>query len=253
MRINGDIKKNSLIAGLAGIFFTLVVLSAVFLGPAVLDFINDPFTPGSEPGPDIVETKLGARIAKYMESRSSDVLFSWCYNNTFSNVNLTDFFQDYVDGFLIYGAPVNESIMGTNISVLHISGVETAEFDSSDLNTVATSFENALKGLDNVSTTITEWMDFWPPTFLWDVAYKDNTSISLAYSQEHRVIGIVNGTWTMSKFGLEGEIVVDFPQFEYNWESFDNRAYLILDDESEALVLTAIQVLYDKITGAFNE
>lgn len=242
MKINGDVKKNSLIASVAGLFLALTVVGAVLLVPN-LDLFDSSEIPG--PGP---EPAMGARIAQYIDARSSDVSFAWCFNNTIVNVNLTDLFGVFVNGILISTPP---SGVGTaNVTAHIISGVNFGETTSSELNYVVDAFETALNDLDTASETVSDWMDIWPPTFLWDIAYSDGTSLSLVYSQEQRVIAAVNGTWSTSDFEVEPGIIVPFPDVKYNWTSYDNRAYLVLDDASEALVLSAIQLYIDLVAEA---
>ncbi|MHA2364840.1 MAG: hypothetical protein ACXAC7_12870 [Candidatus Hodarchaeales archaeon] len=235
MKINGDIKKNSLLALLAGSILTIIVVSSIFVLPGIIPISN----PTEEEEPPNESLKLGARIAKYMNERASEVVFGWCYNNTFVNLNITELIGDYADGFLVYGAPINDSTI--NMSVLHVSGVDTGDINTEDFISVVDSFETALNELNNVSTEITDWMDIWPPTFLWDIAYEDGTSLSLVYSQEKQVIAAVNGTWTTSEFGLAGGVIIEFPNFEYNWEDYDNRKYFELDENSNQLVITAME------------
>ncbi|MHA2232988.1 MAG: hypothetical protein ACXAB4_10890 [Candidatus Hodarchaeales archaeon] len=242
MKINGDIKKNSLIASVLGLFLALTVVGSVLLLPN-LDLFDSSEMPG--PGP---EPAMGARIAQYIDARSSDVSFAWCYNNTVVNVNLTALLGAFTNGILISSPP---SGVGTANVTAHISfGVTFGTTTSSKLDIVVNAFETALSELETISETVSDWMDIWPPTFMWDIAYSDGTSLSLVYSQEQHVIAVVNGTWSTSDCEVEPGIIVPFPSFEYNWTSYNNRAFLVLDEASEGLVLSAIQAYIDLVGEA---
>ncbi|MHA2295107.1 MAG: hypothetical protein ACXAEU_22080 [Candidatus Hodarchaeales archaeon] len=252
MRANSDLKKDSIFAIIRGTILTLAIVSSVFLLPVVINFINNPLTPG--PGPQDLDS-IGDRVAKYIDSRSSEVVFG---GYTFVNVNLTNNLESiesigHVDGVLVYGSPVTESITRGNITILQDHGGETGSIIPTELNSVANSFELALSGLEDESTDISDWKDMWPPTFSWDIAYNDGTSISLVYSKEQRVIAAVNGTWTMSGLTIAvDDTFIELPEFDYVWDDFDSRTFLILDDESEPLVFDAIQAFYGLITGAIG-
>jgi hypothetical protein len=195
---------------------------------------------------------IGARIAEYMDTRSSDILFGFSFNNSFVNTNLSDIVQTYVDGFIIYGAPMNGSTI--NLTIIHVLGANSTIIDTTEFISVTDNFEIAMRGLDNVSTEVDNWSYICPPTFMWDIAFDDNTSLSLVYSQERKVMAAVNGTWEMSSFGFGDDppIFIDFPNFEYDWEEYINRKYLVLDDESETLIQTAILNFYNMIKDALE-
>ncbi|MFX0085086.1 MAG: hypothetical protein ACFFAU_05380 [Candidatus Hodarchaeota archaeon] len=249
MKINGNIKSKTVIAAFLGTFLTIVVVSSVFLLPYILESLN-PSQPNGPYTPPVTDLTIGARIAQYLDTRSSDIVFGFSYNNTFVNINISEIVQDYVDGFIIYGAPMNGSTI--NLTIIHISGADSIIINTTEFISVTDSFEIAMEGL-NVSSTITDWTNIWPPTFMWDIAFNDNTSLSLVYSQTQSVIAAVNGTWEMSSFGFgDPPVFIDFPNFEYNWEEYDKRKYLVLDNESEILVLNAIQAFYDMIKHALE-
>ncbi len=194
---------------------------------------------GPDQQPSIGSVKLGKRIATYMETRADDVVFVWCYNNTVVNVNLTDHYEVFVDGVAIYE---------TNVTIFNVEGVDSGTIGSSAVGPIADALNATLDDLNTTAPTINE-TDIWPPTFLWDIAYSDNTSLSLVYSKDQGIIAAVNGTWTMSEWMLPGGVVIPFPQFEYEWFVLES-AFLVLDEEAEASVLSAIQSFIDLITGA---
>ncbi|MHA2297570.1 MAG: hypothetical protein ACXAEU_04165 [Candidatus Hodarchaeales archaeon] len=230
-------KKNSLLALMGSIFLVAIVMGSTILLPGLLDAIGAE-DPGQ--GPDSGSSKLGARIAKYMDDRSSDVVYGWCYNNTFVNLDLSDHFGYYVDGVRIslYRYFVDPEFY---ISLLHDNTQDTTELSPGDFNQVVDNFEIALEDLDNVIEVMT--MDYWPPGFLFDIAYDDETSISVSYSEQHHAVAVTNGTW---------EILESYPEklvFNHSWE---DTVYFALDDNSEATFLSAIEYFQDFITGSFE-
>ncbi|MHA1967237.1 MAG: hypothetical protein ACW964_05500 [Candidatus Hodarchaeales archaeon] len=251
MKINGNLKSKSLLAVVSGSLLTLLIVSSVFFLPLVLEFLN-PSQLNDPNGPPVTQMTIGARIAEYMDTRSSDILFGSSFNNSFVNTNLSDIVHDYVDGFIIYGAPMNGSTI--NLTIVHVLGANSTIINTNEFISVTDNFEIAMRGLDNVSAEVENWNDIMPTTFMWDIAFDDNTSLSLVYSQERKVMAAVNGTWEMSSFGFGDDppIFIDFPNFEYDWEEYDNRKYLVLDEESDALIQAAILNFYNMIKEALE-
>ncbi|MFW9930236.1 MAG: hypothetical protein ACFFD1_12650 [Candidatus Thorarchaeota archaeon] len=246
MKINGAIRKNILIAMSGGIILTLVIAGAIFFVPLIIPTTNPNQNPNSNPSIG----KVGRLLAKYFETRGPDVEFSWAFNNSIINLNVTESSGTYVDGVVTYGSIDNESI--TNITLVHPNGLEFALTDSGQLKTVADKFIQAMENLDNQSETINSWDDFWPPTFLWDIAFKDGTSLSLVYSQEKHVFAAVNGTYTMQETEIVPGSVIQFAQFHYDWDNYNDRKYFDLDAENEALIVNGIASYLSMINSAFS-
>jgi hypothetical protein len=238
LRINGDIKRNSIFAAILGLFLALVIVGSVVLIPNLNLFgSSDPDSP--EQQLNIGSVKLGMRIANYMENRANDVVFVWCYNNTAVNVNLTNHYGVFVDGVAIYE---------TNVTIFNVEGVDSGIISSSAMGPIVDALNATLDDLNTTAPNI-DVMDIWPPTFLWDIAYSDKTSLSLMYSKDQGILAAVNGTWTMSEWILPGGVIMPFPQFEYAWLILES-AFLVLDEEAETAVLSAIQFFIELIMGA---
>ncbi|MFX1507139.1 MAG: hypothetical protein ACFFDC_13750 [Promethearchaeota archaeon] len=249
--MNGSLMKYNIAAIVAGIALTLIIVGAIVFIPDL--FINAPTEPNGNNGNHNGHNfTIGSRIASYIESRSSDILFTWSYNNSIVNVNFTDQIGSYIDGVLTYGSHVNGLI--ANVSLVGVFGSQTEEISSSTLNSIFNTFEIAMEDLNETSITIKGLDDItpWPPTFVWDIAFDDNTSISLMYSKDQHVLAAINGTWTASEYGLSGNETIEFPQFEYEYHSQDiPLSFLILDETTEQLVIDAVNTYVDLISDQF--
>jgi hypothetical protein len=249
--MNGPLIKYNIAAIIAGIALTLIIVGAIVIIP---DFIaNTPTEPsGNNNNHNGYNFTVGSRIASFIESRSSDILFTWSYNNSIVNVNFTDQIGAYVDGVLTYGSHVNGSV--SKVSLVGVFGSQSEEISSSTLDFIFNEFEIAIEDLNETSDSIKDLGDIapWPPTFIWDIAFNDNTSISLIYSKDQHVLAAINGTWTVSEFGLSGEEIIEFPQFEYEYHSqYVPLPFLILDETAELQVLDAVNSYVDLISVEF--
>ena len=249
-KFNGNLKRNSIIAIIAGCVLTIGVVGTGTTMTAVIYFLSNPGTPPPDPGPgpgDVILQTIGARIAEYIDDRAADVVFGWCYNNTFVNLNITTHFPFYVDAVMLSGALDNSTDL--NLSVIHEPMAENTTVSSSSVSSVVNQLEKAITTLNDTSPTISSIDHIFPPTLLWDIAFSDNTSLSIVYSKQAHVFAAINGTWEYSDFIFHG---VRFPLFDYSTNPWD-AAYLVLDNESEHLVLSALQALQDMIIEAFPE
>ena len=245
MEIFDILKKNRALAFIASGAIIAGIAISFLLIPTIIDVFSTELSGGSN-DVDHNNSKLGARVAKYMDSRESDIVFGWCFNNTVVNDDLSSIFDHFIDAILISGAPLNETVM--NVSVVYHPEAIVADINPYELAGIANGFENALVGLDEISTDITIWDNIWPPTFLWDIAYIDGSSLSLIYSREYHVIAAINGTWTRSGDMYLG---VMFPNFSYSTHSYET-AYFVLGTASEALIESVIIDFQNMITGAFE-
>jgi hypothetical protein len=249
--MNRTLIKYYLAAILAGIVFTLIIIGAIVIIPNF--FNNIPTEPsGNNNNQNGYDFTIGSRIVSYIESRSSDILFTWSYNNSIVNVNFTDQIGAYVDGVLTYGSHINGSV--SKVSLVGVFGSQSEEISSSTLESVFNEFDIAIEDLNETSDTIKDLGDItpWPPSFVWDIAFNDNTSISLIFSEEQHVLAAINGTWTASEYGLSGNEIIEFPQFEYEYHSQNiPLPFLILNETAELKVLNAINSYVDLISVEF--
>jgi hypothetical protein len=246
--MNGTLMKQNLAAIIAGITLTLIIVGAIVIIPDLIANITK--EPNENHNGD--NFTIGSRIASYIESRSSDILFTWSYNNSIVNVNFTDQIGAYVDGVLTYGSHVNGSV--SKVSLVGVFGSQSAEISSSTLDLIFNKVEIAIENLNETSDSIKDLGDIipWPPTFVWDIAFNDNTSISLIYSKDQNVLAAINGTWKASEFGLSGDEIIDFPQFEYEYHSqYVPLPFLILDETAELQILDAVNSYVDLVSGEF--
>ncbi|MFW9997218.1 MAG: hypothetical protein ACFFD4_34560 [Candidatus Odinarchaeota archaeon] len=235
--------SKELLVIIIGCVLISITAGTVLLGPAILGFVNNGESTNTTGNSKIW---LGARIAEYMDYRESDIVFSWCFNNTFVNQNLTDHFGTFVDAVLFNGAPVDESTM--NVSVIHHPAAINEQIDPTELAIVVNGIENALTGLEEVSTDIKDWNAIWPPTLLWDIAFDDGSALSLLYSREYRVITAINGTWSAGTWEHYGVV---YPDFSFNTHSYETN-YLVLDSEAVLLIEAAIESFYGLVISAFD-
>jgi len=239
--------KNSILAVVAGAFLTIVVAGSIFLLPGIMNTINQ-----DDQEPD--RLTLGARIADYIDTKAGDVVYTWCYNNSFVNLDLSEHFDFFVDGVRIdslsdgvvyVDGVTSDPLRLTNISLLHDNTEDRTRLNPIDLNSVIDEFEAALTPLDELSTSVTGFMEIFPPTFLYDIAYEDGNSTSIIYSQDYHVLAIINGTWdAMESYPVQ-------IGFSYSTD-FDDAAFFDLDGETEVAVTAAIQSFHDLITGAYE-
>ena len=238
---------NVILLSAGGITFLLVTGFIIFVMSDYL--LPDVETTEEE---DSTNTRIGAKIARYLTNQVNSVLFTWSYNNSIINSNLSSLVGAYCDGALTYGTLANAS--SNNVSLVGVFGQKTGTMNTSALNTVVNKFILALEGVTTNSTLVTSWNDIepWPPIFWWDIAFEDNSSLSILYSKDQNVITAINGTWEMSEYGLNESTTVDFPNFEYNWEDDYYRAFLELDTEGIQLILEAINIYLNQIANAIN-
>lgn len=233
MKINGNIKKYSAAAIVGGSIIAIVVFSFAF-GIFNLPFGNN----GTTENPPAV-IGIGGKIAARMEANEGNIAYLWNYNNTFCNYNLSNLFDAYIDGFRVGTSGENATL-----ALIHEPAAEMATVNRTDLNTALAGFSNVISKINDTSIEVGEIDDMWPPDFLIDVAYEDNTSLSLAFSRNNKVLGVINGTWSLTgnfHFGIE--------TLNYNY-NYDDMVFLKLDDIQP--FLNAISTFQDFIYDAYN-
>ncbi|MHA2295105.1 MAG: hypothetical protein ACXAEU_22090 [Candidatus Hodarchaeales archaeon] len=246
MKISNITGKKSGLAILGGSCLAIVIFGSAFLLPGLLDAIN----PGQDPGEDSL--KLGSKIAKYMESRESEIMYGWCYNNSFVNVELSGHFGFFVDG-LKFESGDSDGSSSSNISLLHDLTEDTVEFDFDELTLVVDEFELVMDGLDEDDLITTNINMILPQSnFLWDIIYDDGTSLSIVYSQELNAFSVINGTWDeIPIHDHQGNIAYTTLVINYS-AAYEDAAYFKLDDDAETAVLSAIETLKTLIIATFE-
>lgn len=230
MAINGNTMKYGAIALVIG----GILSASIFV--VALNLVNNQTNPGdNNPTPS---EGIGARIAARMANAEDSISYVWMYNNSFVNVNLSAHYVPHIDGVRI-GLVNNEQKM----ALIHEPLAEIADISQVDLDTVMSKFRKAVEVLNDTSQTITDIMDIWPPSFICDIAYEDNTSLSLIFSKEKGVLSIVNGTWELSSAIHHGinSVIIQY--------SFDNLVFLPISNIQ--LMIEAIQGLENFIYDTF--
>ena len=230
MSINGNIMKYGAIA----LIFGGIISASIFV--VVLNLSNDLNGPDDNDPPQ--SSGIGARIAARMAKAEDNISYVWIFNNSFVNGNLSDHYGEYIDGVSI-GLVNNEQKM----ALIHEPAAEVVDIVQSDLNSVMSNFRGAIEVLNDTNQNMTDIMDIWPPSFICDIAYEDNTSLSLIFSKEKGVLSVVNGTWSLSSFIHHGINVLDI---QY---SYDNLVFLPISNIQ--LMIEAIQSLENFIYNSF--
>ncbi len=204
----------SLVLIFGGIFSVILVIFAlnVLFPPTLPEDNNQPPSTPSEKG-------IGYLIASRMAAAEENVSYVWCYNNTWVNLDLSEHYGKYIDGVRI--GLVNDS---SKMALIHEPSAETKDIDRQDLNTVMANFRGAITVLNDTSESLTDIMQIWPPTFICDIAYENGSSLSLMFSEEHQVLSVLNGTWTLSQWQHHG---INALIFNY---SYDDLVFLPLSD-----------------------
>ena len=227
MSFNGNLQKYGAIAIILGSVLAIVTFSVL------LNVTQD-----NPPEPPPPVGGVGSKIAERMEAMEENISYIWCYNNTFTNINISNHFQMYIDGVRI-GLVDNNPM----IALIHEPEAEINPIDQQDLNSVMADFRDSIAVHNDTSTTIDNLIEIWPPTFMIDIAYEDSTSISVIYSQEYNLLSVVNGTWTLSAYTHHG---INTVETSY---AYDSAVFFELEDP--ALVQTALQSFANLIYDAF--
>ena len=228
MSFNGNLQKYVAIAVIIGSIFAIISFSVI---------LNLTQTNLPDPNPPITQG-LGMKIASRMETREGDISYIWCYNNTWVNLNLTEHYGEYIDGVLI--DLVDQS---PTAALIHEPTADFADIDQLDVNHILADFRNSLSVLNDTSTLIDNLGELLPLTFLIDIAYEDNSSVSVIYSKEHNLVSVINGTWTLSEHLFHG---IHQVEMYYN---YDSLLFFPLEDPS--LVLTSLENFAELIYTTF--
>jgi len=231
MAINGNIIKYG--------FFAIVIGGIIATSAFIVAYnlLNSEDTNGNGNGNGKPpQGGIGAQIAARMAASEENISYVWCYNNTWVNLNLSEHYDPlYIDGVRV-GLVENTPRM----ALIHEPAAELADIDQQDLNDVMANFRGALEVLNDTSPSLT-MTDIFPPSFICDIAYEDETSLSLVFSKEHNVLSVVNGTWELTQYTHHGIQVMNVA---YN---YDDLVFLPISDVQ--LILTAIesfeQLIYD--------
>ena len=219
-------KKSVLFAVISG---GILAISILFI---TLNLDN---TPNGDPG---LNEGIGSQIAARMESIEENVSYVWIYNNTFANVNLSNHYNNFIDGVGI--GYVDEVL---KMALVHEPTADIANISQNDLNSVMAEFRLAISEVENVSEEITEIEQLLPTSFICDIAYEDGTSLSLVFSTEHEVLGVVNGTWTATTHTHHGLPTISLSHY------VDDAAYLEFPDLGK--MISAIESFEEFIYQTF--
>ncbi|MHA2225966.1 MAG: hypothetical protein ACXAC8_12220 [Candidatus Hodarchaeales archaeon] len=201
-----NLKNLTIGASLAAVLAILVLTIALI----ALNLENGNLPP--DPAP---KKGIGYKIATRVRNSMNDVDLVWSVNNSFVNNNLSASYGKFVDAV---------SISKNNVTIINEPLANTAEIEQVTLNNVMEEFYDAVSTLNETSETIDDIDDFFPPTLLLAISYENGSSISLIFSKEAKVVGVVNGTWTLSEHTHHG---AKLPIFDY---SLHDAVYLSIND-----------------------
>jgi len=187
--------------------------------------------PGDTPP---IQKGIGYKIATRMEAAENNVEYVWCYNNTFTNLNLSSSYEKYIDGV---------RISKNQMALINEPSADMADIEQVILNSVMGNFYDAISSLTKTSDAVETIMDIFPPTLIMDIAYEDNTSISLAFSKTAQVVGVINGTWSLTDHVHHG---VQLLELNY---TLDDAVYLSLSDLEP--MMTAVSAFENFIYDTF--
>ena len=213
MSIDSIMKKSTLFAVITG---TLLSLSILVI---LINLDNSP--PGGNPDPI---DGVGSQIAARMEAIEENVSYVWIYNNSFANVNLSSHYEEFIDGV---GIGYVEDVL--KMALVHEPTADIANISQNELNTVMAIFRSAISDVENISKDFTTIGQLLPTSFVCDIAYEDGTSLSLVFSKEHSVLGVVNGTWTASTHNHHGLPMISLSHY------FTDAAFLEFPDPSKMI------------------
>ena len=233
MAIDGNILKYGLFAIVIG----GIIATSAFI--VAYNLLNTGDTNGNGNGNgEPPQGGIGAQIAARMAASEENISYVWCYNNTWVNLNLSSHYEPlYIDGVrvgLVEDTP--------KMALIHEPAAELADIDQQDLNDVMADFRGALEVLNDTNPSL-NMTDIWPPSFICDIAYEDETSLSLVFSKEHNVLSVVNGTWELSQHTHHGIHTVNVA---YN---YDDLVFLPITDVQ--LIISAIQSFEQFIYDTF--
>ncbi|MFX1516459.1 MAG: hypothetical protein ACFFC6_09120 [Promethearchaeota archaeon] len=233
MAINGNILKYGIFAIVIG----GIIATTAFI--VAYNLLNNEDTNGNGNGNgEPPQGGIGAQIAARMAASEENISYVWCYNNTWVNLNLSSHYDEYIDGIrvgLVEDTP--------KMALIHEPVADVVDIDQQDLNDVMAGFRGALEVLNDTSKTITDIDDIWPPSFICDIAYEDETSLSIIFSKEHNILSVVNGTWELSQHTHHEIHTVNVA---YN---YDDLVFLPITDVQP--ILTAIQSFEQLIYATF--
>jgi hypothetical protein len=173
-----NIKTSGIFAILLGVLLSIMIFS---MGIILLPF---PVT-----DPTISPDGVGDLIAKNMQRRIDEVTYLWSFNNTWTNVNLSSHYSQYIDGLRI-----GLSDESTKAALISEPNARIEDIDQDQFNTVMEALRLAISEMDLDQYEDVTFDDLFPPTIVFDIVYEDNTTLSLVFSKEERVIGVLNGT-----------------------------------------------------------
>lgn len=184
---------------------------------------DDTDNPSNIPATTDLSGQLGEIIAKQMDSQYNDIAYIWLFNNTFTNLELTSHFTQYIDGLMV------NNVNGTlQMALIHEPNATLKPITNQSLSNTLGGFSSVISDLNQTADTSLD--SVFPPTFMIDIAYTDHSSISLYYSEEKQILGIVNGTWTIA----EGSTLYGMPLIEivYGSQEFVNFQLDVTQTES---------------------
>ena len=158
----------------------------------------------------------GAKIASYLRTMESHIMFYWTANCTFTMQNLTNYYKQFDPGAFVLSVYIEQLETQTNMT-LHFSpydagirsygSITLEEWDSLSIALI----EDGIAQMEESNRS--KDYNIWLPDFFIDVFFDDDTFIHVAYFQADSLVFVLNGTWTgsLSEWGYPQITGEDIP------------------------------------------
>jgi len=174
---------------------TIVTLSGIAIFLNSLNLFN---SSNNLDGNSTNENTIGFKISQKMFAKEDNISFIWCLNNSWVNDNLTNIYGFNVEGII---SGINDNSMTMTLIHNPPSIVQVTHLNIGNImKSLRTEIEKLNNTIDNSSIDFQR--DIIPPPtyFSIDIAYEDNTTLSIFYAETYQILGIINGTWDPSDY-----------------------------------------------------
>ncbi|MHA2364415.1 MAG: hypothetical protein ACXAC7_10690 [Candidatus Hodarchaeales archaeon] len=185
-----------------------------------------------------VEAWMNPKTPNTPNTTYNEISYIWLYNNTFTNIELSSHFNRYIDGVLV--SKDNQTLQ---MALVHVPNSSIKPIDGQNLSITLGGFTKVITKLNH--TISSDLTSIFPPTFMIEIAFADGNSIGLIFSEEQQILGVINGTWSLSEYSLYG---LDRVEMDY---SHEKTVYFQLTNSDSVAIVTAIDNFKDLIISIF--